>query len=106
MVPILQLTCACCCRDRLEQLLSEREDQVAKGDGHAHVCRLLLAQLGKREGEVDEETLIDPERRLALIASLVGDRAAMDIMGDAASQAAEARRERQARMAFEPSDRR
>jgi hypothetical protein len=70
------------------------------------VCQLLLAQLGKREGEVDEETLIDPERRLALIASLVGDRAAMDIMGDAASQAAEARRERQARMAFEPSDRR
>ena len=32
--------------DRLEQLLSEREDQVAKGDGHAHVCQLLLAQMG------------------------------------------------------------
>lgn len=95
----------CCCRDRLEQLLSEREDQVAKGDGHAHVCQMLLAQLGKREGEVDEETLIDPGRRMALIASIVGEQAAKTIMGDAAGQAVEARRERQARMAFEPNDR-
>lgn len=96
----------CCCRDRLEQLLSEREDQVAKGDGHAHVCQLLLAQMGLPEGEVDEEVVIDPERRMALIASLIGERAAMDIMGDAAAQAARARRERQAQMAFESSHRR
>jgi hypothetical protein len=67
---------------------------------------MLLAQLGKREGEVDEETLIDPERRMALIASIVGEQAATAIMGGAAGQAAEARRERQARMAVEPSARR
>ena len=56
------------------------------------MCQLLLAQMGKSEGEVPEETLIDPERRLALIASLVGEQAAMSIMGDAAAQAADARR--------------
>ena len=70
------------------------------------MCQLLLAQMGKSEGEVPEETLIDPERRLALIASLVGEQAAMSIMGDAAAQAADARRDRQGRMAFEPSARR
>lgn len=97
---------ACCCRERLVQLQSEREDQIAKGDGHAHVCQLLLSQLGVPEGQVDEETLIDPERRMALIASLVGEQEAMGIMDDTMAQAAEARRERQARMVSESGDRR
>jgi hypothetical protein len=69
---------------------------------------MLLEQMGVPAGQVVEETLIDPGRRMALIASLVGEQAALEIMGGhvghghgGAAQAEEARRERQARMASE-----